>query len=140
MLNFEQIHRILVDEYGLIYQKNEYADQHLYYIDSRIFAESQKEQLETERGNFLVFQGLNPRNKKQESFILIFNELAEEIGKYYLDCWGGTFDNCETNSEGQKWIDILTENELRRIVAKTIHSVKMVENENELKKIESDFG
>lgn len=45
-----------------------------------------------------------------------------------------------TFSEGQKWIDVLTENELRRMVAKTIHSVKMVENENELKKIESDFG
>ena len=67
-------------------------------------------------------------------------EAQEELGKYYLDCWGGTFDNCGTNSEGQKWIDILTENELRRMVANTIHSVKMVENENELKKIESDFG
>lgn len=139
MLEFEQIHHILVDEYGLMYQKSEYADQHLYYIDSRIFAENQKEQLETERGNFLVFQRYN-KTTKQDSFILIFNELAEELGKYYLDCWGGTFDNCETNSEGQKWIEILTENELRRMVAKTIHSVKMVENENELRKIESDFG
>lgn len=140
MLKFEQIHHILVDEYGLMYQKSQYADQHLYYIDSRIFAENQKEQLETERGNFLVFQGFNAKIPKQDSFILIFNVLAEELGKYYLDCWGGTFDNCETNCEGQNWIDVLTENELRRMVAKTIHSVKMVENENELKKIESDFG
>lgn len=123
-----------------MYQKSQYADQHLYYIDSRIFAENQKEQLETERGNFLVFQGFNAKIPKQDSFILIFNVLAEELGKYYLDCWGGTFDNCETNCEGQNWIDVLTENELRRMVAKTIHSVKMVENENELKKIESDFG
>ena len=129
-----------VDEYGLMYQKSEYSDQHLYYIDSRIFAENQKEQLETERGNFLVFQGFNSKTPKKDSFILIFNVLAEELGKYYLDCWGGTFDNCETNSEGQNWIDVLTENELRKMVANTIHSVKMVENENELKKIESDFG
>ena len=140
MLKLEQIHRILVDEYGLMYQKSEYSDQHLYYIDSRIFAENQKLQLETERGNFLVYQGAGSKTFKENSFILIFNELAEELGKYYLDCWGGTFDNCETNSEGQNWIDVLTENELRRIVGKTIHSVKMVENENELRKIESDFG
>lgn len=140
MLKIEQIHHILVDEYGLLYQKSEYSDQHLYYIDSRIFAENQKEQLETERGNFLVFQGFDSKTSKKESFILLFNVLAEELGKYYLDCWGGTFDNCEINSEGQKWIEVLTENELRKIVANTIHSVKMVENENELKKIESDFG
>jgi hypothetical protein len=85
LLKFEQIHHILVDEYGLMYQKSEYSDQHLYYIDSRIFAENQKEQLETERGNFLVFQGFNSKTPKKDSFILIFNVLAEELGKYYLD-------------------------------------------------------
>ena len=69
MLKLEQIHRILVDEYGLMYQKSEYADQHLYYIDSRIFAENQKLQLETERGNFLVFQGFNPKRPDRKSVV-----------------------------------------------------------------------
>lgn len=137
LLNQKQVHKILTEEYGLLYKKTEYSEQHLYFINSKIFAESVKEQLETERGNFLIYQEF--KSKLKENFILIFNQIEKEIGKYYLDCWGSSFDNCETNSDGENWIDILTENELRKMVSETLHKVKIVENQIELGKIQNDF-
>lgn len=135
MLNQEQIHKILTEEYGMLYKKAKYDDQHLYFVESKLFGENGLDQLKSERGNFLVYQN----RIEDKPFILIFNELAVEIGLYYLDCWGATFDNCEINRAGENWIDVLTESSLRKLAADTIYKVKMEENKKELEKVQDDF-
>ena len=141
MLDQKQIHKILTEEFGLQHVSFDYANQHLYFIESKIFGEDFSKQVASERGNFLVFQDhSNTKEWERRKFIMIFNVLSEELGMYYLSCWGETFDNCTVNQDGKEWIEVLTENELRRIVAKTIHSVKMLENQLELDKIKDDFG
>lgn len=135
MLNQEQIHRILTEEYGMLCKKTKYDDQYLYFVESKLFGENGLDQIKSERGNFLVYQN----RIEDKPFILIFNELAVEIGLYYLDCWGATFDNCEINRDGEKWIDVLTEDGLRKLAADTIYKVKMEENKKELEKVQDDF-
>ena len=71
---------------------------------------------------------------------MIFNVLSEELGMYYLKCWGDTFDNCTVNQDGKEWLEVLTEEDLRDMISKLLYSVKMVENQIELDKIKDDFG
>lgn len=71
---------------------------------------------------------------------MIFNVLSEELGMYYLNCWGDTFDNCTVNQDGKEWLEVLTEKDLRDMISKLLYEVKMVENQIELDKIKDDFG
>lgn len=138
MISLQQIDKILTEEFGLRHVGFD-ADQHLYFIESKIFGEDFSKQVSSERGNFLVFQDHQNKMWERRKFIMIFNVLSEELGMYYLNCWGETFDNSTVNQDGKEWLEVLTENELRRMVAKTIHSVKMIENQLELDKIKDDF-
>jgi hypothetical protein len=140
LLKLEQIHKILTEEFGLRHVGLENSDQHLYFIESKLFGEDFSKQVESERGNFLVFQEQSKKMWTRRKFIMIFSVLSEELGMYYLNCWGDTFDNCTVNKDGKEWLEVLTEEDLRDMVSKLLYSVKMVENQIELDKIKEDFG
>ena len=86
MLKLEQVHKILTEEFGLRHVGLENSDQHLYFIESKLFGEDFSKQVESERGNFLVFQEESKKMWTRRKFIMIFNVLSEELGMYFLNC------------------------------------------------------